>query len=498
MPGAGGPRLRSHRHPDALSRRDLLRGALLVGPALSGCTPGAGRAVRPHTVVVLGAGLAGLAAADELARAGHHVTVVEARLRPGGRVETVRDAFAGGGHAEAGALFIPDHHDVTLRYARRLRLPLELVDVSGRAEIYYLRGHRLVAAPGTVTAWPVELTPEERRLGLYGMWEKYLGRALDDLGDVLAADWPPATLLERYDSQSGADFLRERGASPGAVEVLRRGYLDLCGDGLDSYSALFMLRDLALRRAQTRAFSVRGGNDRLPAALAAGLADRIVYGARVVRIEPGERSAAVVVRHEGAFRRLTADRILCTLPFSVLRTVEIAPSLSASKREAIATLPYTSVVRVFLECRRRAGIDDGLPGSVSTDLDVRWIWDATAGQRGAAPILDAHVVGDAARRLAALSEPDRIAAAVADVTRVYPEIAGTVTRSTSKCWDDDPEARGAYACLRPGQMRTLLPSVARPEGRVHFAGEHTSAWAQWMQGALESGIRAAREIRDAA
>jgi monoamine oxidase len=107
-------------------------------------------------------------------------------------------------------------------------------------------------------------------------------------------------------------------------------------------------------------------------------------------------------------------------------------------------------------------------------------------------------VGEAARRLAALREPDRAAAALADVTRVYPEIAGTVTRTASTSWDDDPEARGAYACPGPGQMRTLLPAIARAEGRVHFAGEHTSAWAQWMQGALESGLRAAREIREAA
>lgn len=491
------PRPSGAAQPERLSRRQLLRGAALAGVALGGCAPRSGRSARPRTVVVLGAGLAGLAAADDLARAGHHVTVVEARLRPGGRVQTLRDTFAGGRHAEAGALFIPDHHDVTLRYARRLGLVLEPVDVWGGAEIYYLRGHRLVVQPGTVTAWPVALTSEERRLGLHGMWEKYLGRALDDLGDVLASDWPPATLLDRYDGQSAADFLRGRGASPGAVQVLRRGYLDVGSDDLASSSALFMLRDLALRRAQTRAFAIRGGNDRLPAALAAGLADRIVYGARVVRIEPGESSAAVVVRHGGAFHRLAADRIVCTLPFSVLREVEIAPPFSASKREAIATLPYTSIVRIFLECRR-VWIDEGLPGSASTDLDVRWIWDATTGQPGAAGILDAHVVGRAARRLASLSERERIAAALADVARVYPAVAGTVTRSTSKCWDDDPEARGAYACPRPGQMRALLASVARPEGRVHFAGEHTSAWAQWMQGALESGRRAAREIREAA
>jgi monoamine oxidase len=68
----------------------------------------------------------------------------------------------------------------------------------------------------------------------------------------------------------------------------------------------------------------------------------------------------------------------------------------------------------------------------------------------------------------------------------------------TKCWDEDEWARGAYAWYRPGQMSTLLPHVARAEGRIHFAGEHASSTFGWMQGAIESGNRAAREINDAA
>ena len=67
----------------------------------------------------------------------------------------------------------------------------------------------------------------------------------------------------------------------------------------------------------------------------------------------------------------------------------------------------------------------------------------------------------------------------------------------SKCWDEDVWARGGYAWFRPGQMTSLLPHIAAAEGRVHFAGEHASAWPGWMQGALESGNRAAREVNDA-
>ena len=61
-------------------------------------------------------------------------------------------------------------------------------------------------------------------------------------------------------------------------------------------------------------------------------------------------------------------------------------------------------------------------------------------------------------------------------------------------WVRDPWSRGAFAVFHPGQMTTMMPDIARPEGRVHFAGEHTSSWMGWMQGALESGERAAREV----
>src|SRR2546430_12324154 len=84
------------------------------------------------------------------------------------------------------------------------------------------------------------------------------------------------------------------------------------------------------------------------------------------------------------------------------------------------------------------------------------------------------------------------------VERIFPGIREDFERGVSKSWDQDPWARGAFAYLRPGQMLSLLPHLARPEGRVHFAGEHTSPWSGWMQGALDSGLRAAREITDRA
>jgi monoamine oxidase len=82
--------------------------------------------------------------------------------------------------------------------------------------------------------------------------------------------------------------------------------------------------------------------------------------------------------------------------------------------------------------------------------------------------------------------------------KIFPGLRENFEGGASFCWDEDEWARGAYSILKPREMFSLLPHVARPEGRVHFAGEHASAWPGWMQGALESGNRAAKEINSAA
>jgi monoamine oxidase len=130
-------------------------------------------------------------------------------------------------------------------------------------------------------------------------------------------------------------------------------------------------------------------------------------------------------------------------------------------------------------------------------LPIMWCLDATFGQRGVRGILESYMAGPAARQAAALGEEDRPASTLGDMEKVFPGIRAHYEGGTSYCWDQDPWAQGDYAWFKPGQVATLLPHLARAEGRVHFAGEHTSAWPGWMQGALASGYRAAQEVNAA-
>jgi monoamine oxidase len=487
-----------------MNRRRFL-GAVALGAAtlVARPAPGAsgrplGRAPAPKRVIVLGAGLAGLAAGDALREAGHAVTILEARPTPGGRVRTVREPFADGLYAEAGALFVPSDHALTLDYVRRLGLALVPSTPLFAADLFFVRGQRIVAGAEGGARWPFRLTDDEQRLGRAGLWDRYVAAALGSLGDVATPGWAADPRFEALDRMSVAEFLRGRGASPEAIALLRVGYLDLLGDDIDTYGALAMLQRLALRRSETLRYAIRGGADLLPKALAARLAPAIRYDAPVVRLEPGERAAAVVIRRGSEQERLVADHVVCTLPFSVLRRLDVSPPFSPPKARVIADLPYASVTRVYLQCARKAWTAENLHVSTVTDLPVKWVFEHTANQPGRRGVLEAQAVGEEARRLDRLPERDRIAFALGQVERIFPGIGEAFERGASKSWDDDPWARGAFAYFRPGQMRAMLPHLTRPEGRVHFAGEHTSSWSGWMQGALESGLRAAREVAEAA
>ena len=478
-----------------MNRRNFLKSSLAFA-AVAGLNPAAnfaqtksGGQSAGRRVVVLGAGLAGLVAADELTKAGFEVVILEARSRPGGRVFTMREPFSDNLYAEAGAARIQDTHEYTLKYVKEFNLTLDPFFPTDGASVSVVRGKRFVLPAGKrldLSQLPLEFTAEERKTDQIRNLVKYLFSHVGKFGNPAQAGWTPPDAAQ-FEMSIG-DFMRRQGASEAMVEF------GLLGHDLGGMSAMQFLRDTALGISTKLFFKIRGGNDQLPKAFAKKLADKILYGAPVVRIEQDARAARVVYLQAGSPQTITGDFIVCTIPLPVLRRVEIFPALSAEKRRAIDEIDYLAMARVFLQSRRRFWRGCNETGFATTDdpLDIR---DYTRDQPGTRGILGAYTSGRMALKVTYQTEQERARMMLELFERVHPGIRENFETAASHSWVSDPWSLGAAIEFKAGQLTAFDRFLRLPENRIHFAGEHTSVWNGWMNGALESGIRAATEIK---
>jgi monoamine oxidase len=245
-------------------------------------------------------------------------------------------------------------------------------------------------------------------------------------------------------------------------------------------------------RGPTRFSKVKGGNDNLPKAFARKLADKIRYGSPVVKLEQDANSARVTFLDKGKSQTLSADRVLCALPFSVLRRIELPSTFPERKTGIIKNLRYDSVSRVYLQTKKRSWEEKGLNGFAMTS-DAVEIWQPTWNQPGPRGILMTYNRPGQAERIAAMKDSDRIGSTLAQLGQWFPGLNENFEHGATKCWIEDEWARGAWAFVGPRD----LVAASSPVGRIHFAGEHLSPWFSWMQGALDSGLRVTKEINEA-
>ena len=429
-------------------------------------------------MIVAGAGLAGLSAARDLEASGASVTIVEARDRVGGRVQTLRTGFAGGLHAEAGADLIEGGQSFVLELAESLRLKSVRILKDG----FKFYGE---AGDGKPRVQRIEIIFKE--LG------RLLRREVDDY--CLAG--------KRWDSAIAQHLAREPVSNwldrVGADATLRAGVRGLRGFYLadpDALPVLTLVDQLAVGgiAASGKFYRIEGGNDRLPCTLIERFGGSLIMQTAVRAIRHDTGGVTITVRDQCGLSELRADFCVAALPASTLREVHFDPSLPEEQTRAILTLKYGEATRMLLQFKTAFWRKRGRARAYGSDLPTGAVWDGSEDQKGQSGILSLLAGGHASRALAQIAATEGETGVVRRLSWLGKP--SSLLATTTVTWEDDPWSRGGYAEFDPSYAPHLRDWLARPAGRIVFAGEHTSLrWQGYMNGAIESGKRAAAEVR---
>lgn len=463
------------RQINAVTRRIFLGG---MSASLVACAaPRSTWSSTTADVIVVGAGLAGLHATNIVENAGYKAILLEANNRPGGRLYTLDDMPV---PTDAGGVQIGSGYRRFHEIADRLGVERFVPPSSGRGSLYRINGGTL-----TPETWP---TAEQNRLGENEKNQtperllfSYL-RGLPKFENV--SDW----MTEEAQSLDIPlkDFLIRQGASKEAMRLMDA---NLNGYSLETLSTLHLARTMAsFSRGSGPTKFIKNGSQRMTDAMANSLRCDLVFNSNVIAI--ADKGDGVEIRLSDG-RSLGTRHVICTAPFSVLRTIQIDAQLPKTVRTAIAELPYTMASFAYLQASEVFWKTDGYPQSI-------WSDDPLLGRVFALgedpPMLKVWLNGPSAKMVDQMSDQEAGQAIINKIEQARPSAKGKLKLLRMFSWQKERFARGIYHHIGVGQGAMLANTAQFNGTRIHFAGEHMAQDNPGMEGALESGERAANRV----
>jgi monoamine oxidase len=462
-----------------------------------------GRGIR---IAVLGAGIAGMAAAYELRKAGYSCTVLEARDRPGGRIWTIRggDTIAETDSTQrvawdrqphlyfnAGPARISQHHQLVLAYCRELRVPLEVIVNENRAALLHddaafggepqLARRVISDTRGWIAALAAKGINDRELRGLLSSF----GALTDDL---------------RYAGSPRAGYAELPGVThrePGRVNAPLP-----FGEIAKATSSRFAMSFAETWDQTATMMQPVGGMDAISRAFARALGTMITYRAEVVRIRRvGERARVVWRdRKQGSETATDVDFVICTIPLPVLTGIDSDFPEPVKRAIAVGANAYIPAVKVAFQAKRRWWETDlEIYGGISwTSRDITQVWYPSGGLNGDQGILIGayiwtHSIG---KRFTAMAPDKRHAAAIADGERLHPRYGGMVEKGASVAWSKIPFSGGGWIDWSEAGWRSAYPVLLNASGPIYFSGEHMSYMNSWQDGAIRTAHHAVERIAE--
>jgi monoamine oxidase len=490
-----------------LTRRGLIGTATAgaVGAALPAGAAGKAKKKpsRRADVIVIGAGLAGLATARDVVKAGHSAIVLEARKRVGGR--TLNQPIGGGKVIEIGGQWIGPTQDALAKLAKQVGVGTYKTYNDGN-NVYYRNGVLLPYSTSTPVLGAVPPDPS----GAADAQQAIV--RLDDMANQVPRESPwTAPNAAAWDGQTVESWKQANLTTDNGKFLLDVGIEAVFAAEPRDLSLLFLLFYIAsagnestpgtFERLINTAGGAQesrfvGGSQLVSIKMAKQLGKRIVLGAPARRIEQSKSGVTV---HSDRGLTVHGKRVVVAMAPSLAGRIDYRPALPALRDQLTQRVPNGSVIKCEAVYDKPFWREAGLSGQAVSDASpVRITFDNTP-RDGSPGVLLGFIEGSAAREWARKPASARRSAVLNNFATYFGDAALKPTGYYEKNWSKEAWTRGCYTgYMPPGVLLDYGTALREPIGRIHWAGTETATiWAGYMDGAVRSGHRAAKEALEA-
>ncbi len=460
-----------------ISRRQFLKGVGATAGLVSLGIPSLDiKGKNAPKITIIGGGIAGLNAAYTLKKAGVIAQVYEGSSRLGGRILTAKNILGQRLTTELGGEFIDSNHAEMISLAQEFGLELKDRKLSN-------------------------LIPRAFYFGGSLRSEKQVIEGIKPFANQILKDNKDAALL---DNISVSEYFQRLEISGWIKDLLETAYVTEYGLEISEQSTLNFLTMFSVDFSNgfeifgesDERYTIADGNSKIIDELAARLDNQISIAHRLESVSTKGKGYELTFANNESTKTVSADIVLLTIPFSVLRTIEMNVELPDWKLRAIKELGYGDHTKVTTGFTKRIWKESGYSGEVFSDEDFQLCWDNTETQAGEPGGLTSFTGGKHALNASKGSVKEQSEKFIQSLEKIFPGISKTSNQHHERfAWSSNPFTMGSYSSYKPGQWTTIRGLEIKPVSNLFFAGEHCSLDYQgFMNGAAETGKNAAKAI----